>query len=75
MSAIHIKRTHVSSSQISSIGHDGNQTMVVEFSNGKKYSYHPVSPEMHRALMQAPSVGSHFSSNFKNKPGITARPL
>ena len=75
MSLNHIKRTPVSSSQIHSIGHDGNQTMVVEFINGKKYSYHPVTPEMHRALMQAPSVGSHFSAHFKNKPGIKAQAL
>lgn len=55
----------VSSSNIKSIGHDGKDTMRIEFSTGKVYEYYNVSPEAHKHLMAAPSVGKHFGANVK----------
>jgi len=37
----------------------------VEFANGSVYQYSRVSPEMHRKLMNAPSIGSFFKDNIE----------
>jgi hypothetical protein len=60
-----IPRQPVQSSNIKSIGHDGDKTLSVEFKNGGVYHYHDVTPAQHAALVGADSVGGHFHSNIK----------
>jgi KTSC domain len=61
-----MERKKVSASNIRSVGYDpGSQTLEVEFANGSVYQYSRVSPEMHRKLMNAPSIGSFFKDNVE----------
>lgn len=56
------------SSNIKAIGYDEkNNTLEVIFKNGGHYSYENVSIEMHKELMTADSVGTHFSKHIKGK--------
>jgi hypothetical protein len=62
----------VASSNIQSVAHNPfTKTMEVIFTNGSHYSYADVSPEKHKALMQADSVGSHFHKHFKTGHAFT----
>lgn len=60
-----IERTPVSSSTIKAIGHDGEDTLEIEFHNGGCYSYSPVSKDVHEALLSAKSIGKHFHENIR----------
>ena len=58
----------VNSSQISYIGFDDeNNILYVTFKNNKTYEYSDVPYVTWKALKNAPSIGSYFSSNIKNK--------
>jgi hypothetical protein len=59
-------RQPVTSSFISSIGHDGG-VLEVEFTNGKVFRYAGVSPETYQALVTAPSIGRHFGAHIRGK--------
>lgn len=62
----HIHRKPVDSSFISAIGHDPEtDTLHVEMNNGNVYTYPGVSPEEHESLVNAPSVGAHFSKHIR----------
>lgn len=57
-----MKLKPVTSSSISAIGYDPeSRTLHVEFQSGRAYHYKGVSPEEHDALMNAKSIGAHFS--------------
>lgn len=57
----------INSSNISAIGHNPyTNTMRVQFANGNTYAYHDVPRDVHEALVNADSVGSHFSQNIRN---------
>lgn len=59
--------TPVSSSNIDSIGYDGqNQELYVRFLNGSLYVYKGVPEYEFQNLMAAPSHGSYLNRNFKN---------
>jgi hypothetical protein len=61
-----VQRKPVSSSQIRSIGHDpATSTLEVEFHAGGVYQYDNVTAAHHKALMDAPSIGSHFHRHIK----------
>lgn len=61
-------RQPVKSSQIKSVGYDGSRSiMEVEFSNGTVYRYHGVEAHQHHALVNAPSIGSHFHAQIRGK--------
>lgn len=63
-----MNRISVASSNIKSIGHDPEtKTLEVEFSNGGLYQYDGVDAEAHAALVNAPSVGSHFAAHIRGK--------
>jgi len=63
-----MERKRVSASNIRSVGYDSaSQTLEVEFSSGAIYQYSRVSPEMHRKLMNAPSIGSFFKDNIEEE--------
>jgi len=63
----------VSSSFIAAVGQEpapGTQNLLtvrIRFNHGREYEYNDVDPEDYQALMDAPSIGSHFHSTFKRK--------
>ena len=66
-------RAPVTSSTISSIGHDpATQTLEVEFKSGKVYRYQDVSAEKHAELLGAESIGKHFGAHIKPNHTCTA---
>jgi hypothetical protein len=57
-------RIKVSSSSIRSVGYDErNRVLEVEFNDGRVNQYSGVSAEVHRRLMNAPSMVSYFRDN------------
>jgi hypothetical protein len=61
-----MERILVSSTNISSIGYDGNtQTLEIEFHNGGIYQYFDVSVDAYQGLIQAASVGQYFAQHIK----------
>lgn len=58
----------VQSSNVKAVGYDADKSELhVQFHNGGHYRYLGVSPEKHRALMAASSVGSHLHSHIKGQ--------
>ena len=55
----------VSSSDIASIGYEGN-TLYISFHSGGTYWYRGVPESVYRALMSAPSHGKYFHAHIKN---------
>lgn len=55
------------SSAISMIGHDGADTLRVQFNNGLLYDYKGVSPEAFMRLRKSESVGAHFNAQIKDR--------
>ena len=67
-----MERTHVTSSNIRSIGYElESQTLEVEFNNGSVYQYHGVPEHEYDAVMNASSHGIYFNANIKNRYGCT----
>lgn len=61
-----MKRTHVESSNIESIGYDSkSQTLEIEFLNGSIYQYFDVPERMYNELMSADSHGKYLNANIK----------
>lgn len=61
-----MKRTHVESSNIESIGYDSkSQTLEIEFLNGSIYQYFDVPETIFEELMGADSQGRYLNSNIK----------
>ena len=62
-----MKRTHVISSNIESIGYDPElNALEIEFHSGGIYQYANVSQDIYNALMNAGSHGEYFAQNIKN---------
>lgn len=59
--------TAVQSSNIESVAFDHAKGLYVRFKNGSLYNYPSVSAGEHHDLMQADSLGSHFSLNIRAK--------
>ena len=65
-------RTPVKSSNVVSVGYDPTaKRLEVEFRGGGIYHYHDVSPETHRELMAAKSIGGHVHGQIKGKHRAT----
>lgn len=63
-----IQRIGVSSSNIASVGYDGeNRILEIEFHHGAVYQYFEVPKEMYEGLMNAGSMGSYFMNEIKEK--------
>lgn len=63
-----MNRTSVESSNIKSVGHDaGRKVLEVEFHNGSVFRYAGVDAGTHRAMLDAPSVGSFFHARIKGR--------
>ena len=61
-----MERKKVSSGTIRSIGFDErSRVLEVEFSDGKVVQYSGVSAEVHRRLVNAPSIVSYFRDNIE----------
>ena len=61
-----MKRTHVESSNIESIGYDlRSQTLEIEFLNGTIYQYFDVPERIFEELMVADSHGRYLNANIK----------
>lgn len=61
-----MERKKVSSSSIRSVGYDDrNRVLEVEFSDGRVTQYSGVTAEVHRRLMNAPSMVSYFRDNVE----------
>ncbi|MEW8533913.1 MAG: KTSC domain-containing protein [Candidatus Thiodiazotropha sp.] len=61
-----MERVQVESSNIASIGYDGNtSTLEIEFLNGSVYQYYDIPEYVYDELMSADSHGSYLASNIK----------
>lgn len=59
-------RVPVNSTQLTSIGYDQvTSTLEVEFRKGGVYQYFDVSPQTHRQLMTAQSIGTYFNDMIR----------
>lgn len=59
-------RKRVNASTIRSIGYDERgRVLEVEFSDGRINQYRGVSAELHRRLVNAPSIVSYFRDNIE----------
>ena len=62
-----MQRQLVSSTSLRSVGYDPeNQELEIEFTSGKVYRYHHVSPEVYAELMQAESLGQFFNAQIRD---------
>lgn len=67
----------VNSTNISHVGYDqATRTMRLRFVAGnnaapREYDYHGVSPEQHKALLNAHSIGRHFNAHIKENHRTT----
>jgi hypothetical protein len=62
----------VNSSTIKSVGYDEpTSNLQVEFIHGGHYMYHGVPKQLYHQLIGAPSVGSFFHRNVKDKHKFT----
>ena len=63
-----MERKSVTSSNVKSVGYDPEkQLLEVEFAGGGVYQYENVSPDAHKAMMAAKSIGSHVHAHIKPK--------
>jgi hypothetical protein len=63
-----MRRTHVSSSAISSVGYDERSSVLeVEFQSGAVYDYFDVPPKVYKALLKAPSKGNFVSRRIRDR--------
>ena len=61
-------RDAVRSSSLRSVGYDPRRRVLeVEFATGRRYQYLDVPPDVHDALMAAPSLGRHFNEHVRDR--------
>jgi hypothetical protein len=61
-----IRRRHVRSSAVRSIGYDAEDWVLqVEFDGGKVYNYFRVPPDEYAKLMGAESIGTYVNREVK----------
>jgi len=58
--------TKVQSIIIDAVGHEGD-TLHVRFTSGDTYRYWPVSDKEYDDMLQADSIGGHFTRTIKNQ--------
>jgi hypothetical protein len=63
-----MKMEPVTSSNIAAIGYDHTtKTLAVKFKSGDLWHYPGASPDHHRELMSAKSIGKHFHAHIKGR--------
>jgi len=61
-----MERKKVNSSSIRAVGYDERgRVLEVEFNDGRINQYTGVSPEVHRRLINSPSIVSYFRDNIE----------
>lgn len=60
-----MQRSPIKSSQIKSVGHDGD-TLEVEFNSGSVYRYKGVPADTYGQLLLADSAGRFFRDHIRN---------
>jgi hypothetical protein len=60
-----MERVQVTSSNVAAVGHDGDETLEVEFLNGSVYQYFGVPYQVFEELRDAASVGGYLAANIK----------
>jgi len=61
-----MERKRVNASNIRSVGYDARARMLeIEFSSGSIVQYAGVAPDVHRALLAAPSITSYFRDQIE----------
>jgi hypothetical protein len=62
------------STAIAAVGHDPeSSTLHVRFHSGRTYAYPDVSAEAHARLMDAGSMGAHFSKHIRPLGGTEVK--
>lgn len=68
-----MQRQPVTSSNIKSVGLEGN-TLEVEFSNGGVYQYTgETAAAHHAAMLKAESIGSYFAKNIRGNTALQSK--
>jgi hypothetical protein len=63
-----MRRTHIASSAISSVGYDeSNSRLEVEFESGAVYDYFDVPSKVYDDLLKAPSKGRFVSQRIRDQ--------
>ena len=63
-----IKRVPIESKALAAVGYSKKlRALEIEFHNGAIYRYRDVAPQVHTALMQAPSKARFYHENIKGK--------
>lgn len=63
-----MRRQHVESSAISSVGYDADAKILeVEFSSGAVYKYREVPAGVYRSLMKSSSKGRYVSQRIRDR--------
>ncbi|HWS51234.1 MAG TPA: KTSC domain-containing protein [Microbacterium sp.] len=63
-----MRREQVESSAIASVGYAPETAVLeIEFVDGGQYRYYAVPPSVHRALMDADSVGQAFITTIRDR--------
>ena len=66
--ATEMKRTSVTSSNLSSVGYDPERSILeIEFHGGRVYQYYNVPIRVYDGLMNAASHGRYHHQNIKNR--------
>jgi hypothetical protein len=68
-----MNRIPVKSSNLKSVGYNAG-TLEVEFANGAVWSYANVPAETYKAMTEAPSIGSFFSTTIRGRFEATKVP-
>lgn len=68
MEVLNLNRIPVTSSNLQSVGYDSSiQILEIEFHNGGIYQYFGVPEYEFTNLLSAPSKGTYFANNIKNR--------
>jgi hypothetical protein len=59
----------VNSSNLRKIGYDpATNILIIVFNSGSTYEFQNIPPDLYEDLINAPSIGTFFSKNIRNKP-------
>ena len=65
-----IQMIAVESSNVESVGHDGNETLRVQFKRGAPYDYRPVQADEFQKILVSSSPGGMVIA-IKGRAGVT----
>ncbi len=66
-----MKHIPVSSSQIASVAHDpDNSLLQIKFNSGSTYQYSGVPASLYEEMLKAPSIGTFFGKQIKARADL-----